>query len=68
MDGAIRSVTDGSTFPPGLPRSVGTSHVLLHFDQVLLRLSNSVKVVYNEPQYDHGIKMEVHLDGAINKL
>ena len=36
--------TDGSTFHPGLPHSVGTSHVLLRCDQVLLRLSNSVKV------------------------
>ena len=30
--GALRSVTDCSTFPPGLPRSVGTSHVLLRCD------------------------------------
>ena len=44
----LRSVTDGSTFPPGLPRSVGTSHVLLRCDQVLLRLSSSVKVFYDE--------------------
>ena len=42
------SVTDGSTFPPGLPRSVGTSHVLLRCDQVLLRLSSSVKGFYDE--------------------
>ena len=45
---ARRSVTDGSTFPPGLPRSVGTSHVLLRCDQVLLRLSSSVKVFCDE--------------------
>ena len=44
LAGALRSVTDGSTFPPGLPRSVGTSHVLLRCAQVLLRLSSSVKV------------------------
>ena len=40
----LRSVTDGSTFPPSLPRSVGTPHVLLRCDQVLLRLSSSAKV------------------------
>ena len=39
----VRSVTDGSTFHPGLSRSVGTSHVLLRCDQVLLRLSSCVK-------------------------
>ena len=43
LAGALRSVTDGSTFHPGLSRSVGTSHVLLRCDQVLLRLSSSVK-------------------------
>ena len=43
----LRSVTDGSTFPPGLPRFVGTSHVLLRCDQVLLGLSSSVKVFYD---------------------
>ena len=43
LAGALRSVTDGSTFHPGLPRSVGTSHVLLRCDQVLLRLSSCVK-------------------------
>ena len=46
--GALRSVTDGSTFHPGLPRSVGTSHVLLRCDQVLLRLSSSVKIFYDK--------------------
>ena len=44
----LRSLTDGSTFPPGLLRSVGTSHVLLRCDQVQLRLSSSVKVFYDE--------------------
>ena len=39
LDGALRSVTDCSTFPPGLLRFVGPSHVLLRCDQVLLRLS-----------------------------
>ena len=44
LAGALRSVTDGSTFHPGLPRSVGASHVLLRSDQVLLlRLSSSVE-------------------------
>ena len=59
----LGSVTDGSTYHPGLPRSVWTSHVLLRYDQVLLRLSSSVKVFYDktwamngEPQYAHGIK------------
>ena len=31
-----------------LPRSVGTSHVLLRCGQVLLRLSSSVKVFYDK--------------------
>ena len=44
----LRSVTGDSTFPPGLPRFVGTSHVLLRCDKVLLRLSSSVKVFYDE--------------------
>ena len=44
LAGVLRSVTNGSTFPPGLPRSVGTSNVLLRCDPVLLRLSSSVKV------------------------
>ena len=48
LAGALRSVTDCSTFPPGLLCSVGTSHVLLRCDQVLLRLSSSVKVLYDE--------------------
>ena len=48
LAGALRSVTDCSTFPPGLLRSVGTPHVLLRCDQVLLRLSSSVKVFYYE--------------------
>ena len=59
---------DGSTFPPGLPRSVGTSHVLLRCDQVLLRLSSSVKVFLGDewclnpicPRY----KEEVHKAAA----
>ena len=46
--GALRSVTDGSTVHSGLPRSVGTSHVVLRCDQVLLRLSSSVKVFYEK--------------------
>ena len=44
LAGALRSVTDGSTFHHGLPRSVGTSHVLLRCDQVQLCLPSSVKV------------------------
>ena len=48
VTGALRSVTDDSTFPPGLPRSAGTSHVSLRSDQVLLRLSSSVMVFYDE--------------------
>ena len=48
LAGALRSATNGSTFHPGLPRSVWTSHVLLRCDQVLLRLSSSVKVFYNK--------------------
>ena len=51
----LRSVTDGSTFPPGLPRSVGTSHVLLRCNQVLLRLSSSVKVFYDETWAMNGV-------------
>ena len=47
LDGSLRSVTDCSTFPPGQLRSVGTSHVLLRCDQVLLRLSSFVKVFYD---------------------
>ena len=59
------SVTVGCTFPPDLPRSVGTSHVSSRFDQVLPRLSSSVKVSYGETwttvlfepvQCAHGIK------------
>ena len=53
--GALRSVTDGSTFPPGLPRSVGISHVLLRCNQVLLRLSSSVKVIYDETWAMNGV-------------
>ena len=41
---ALRCVKDCSTFPPGLLRTVETSHVLLRCDQVLLRLPSSVKV------------------------
>ena len=48
LAGAQRSVTDCSTFPPGLLRSVGFSHVLLRYDQVLLRISSSVKVFCDE--------------------
>ena len=55
LAGAIRSVTDGSTFHPGLPRSVGTSHILLRCDQVLLRLSSSVKVVYDKMWAMNGV-------------
>ena len=51
----LRSVTDGSTFPPRLPRSVGTSHVLLRCNQVLLRLSSSVKVFYDETWVMNGV-------------
>ena len=55
LAGALRSVTDGSTFHPGLPRSVGTSHVLLRCDQVLLRLSSSVKVIYDKTWAMNGV-------------
>ena len=55
LAGALRSVTDGSTFPPGLPRSVGTSHDLLRCDQVLVRLSSSVKVFYDETWAMNGV-------------
>ena len=48
VTGALRSVMDDSTFLPGLPRSVGTCHVLLRSDQALLCLSSSVKVFYDE--------------------
>ena len=41
-----RSVTDACTFPPGLPRSDGTSHVLLLYNQGLPRLLRSVKAHY----------------------
>ena len=34
--------------PPGLSRSVGTSHVLLRANQVLLHLSSSIQVFYSE--------------------
>ena len=44
LAGGLGSVTDSSTFPRGLSHSVGTSHILLGCDQVLLRLSSSVKV------------------------
>ena len=60
-DGALHLGPGSSTvdrkFPPGLPRSVGTSHVLSRFDQVLPRISSYVKVSYAEtwttggPQY-----------------
>ena len=46
---------DGSTFHPGLLRSVGTSHVLLRCDQVLLRLSSSVKVFYDKTWAMNGV-------------
>ena len=55
LAGALRSVTDGSTFHPGLPRSVATSHVLLRCDQVLLRLSSSVKVFYDKTWAMNGV-------------
>ena len=55
LGGTLRSVTDGSTFPPGLPRSVWTSHVLLRCDQVLLRLSSSVKVFYDKTWAMNGV-------------
>ena len=55
LAGALRSVTDCSTFPPGLLRSVGTSHVLLRCDQVLLCLSSSVKVFYDETWAMNGV-------------
>ena len=52
------TVCHGSTFHPGLPRSVGTSRVLLRCDQVLLRLSSYKMwaMMVFEPQYAHGIK------------
>ena len=57
----LRSVTDGSTFSPGLPRSVGTSHVLLRCNQVLLRLSSSVKVFYEETWPMNGVRAPICL-------
>ena len=42
-------------FPPSLPRSVGTSHVVLRCDQVLIRLSSSVKVFYAETWAMNGV-------------
>ena len=51
----LRSVKDGSTSPPGLSRYVGTSHVLLRCEQVLLRLSSSVKVFYDETWAMNGV-------------
>ena len=70
---ALRSVTDGFTFPPSLPRSVGTSHVLLRCGEVLLRLSSSVKVFCDETWAMNGVwaticpryKEEVHKAAAI---
>ena len=53
--GALRSVRDGSMFPPGLLRFVGTSHVLLRCNQVLLRLSSSVKVIYDKTLVMNGV-------------
>ena len=50
-----RSVTDDSTFPPGLPRSVWTSHVLLRCNQVLLRLSGTLKVFYDQTWSMNGV-------------
>ena len=72
----LRSVTDGSTFHPGLPRSVRASHVLLRCDQVLLRLSSSVKVFYDKTWTMNGVsapicpryKEEVHKAAAIVRL
>ena len=68
----LRSVTDDSTFHPGLSRSVGTSYVLLRCDQVLLRLSSSVKVFYDKTWAMNGVlapictryKEEVHKAAA----
>ena len=73
LAGALRSVTDGSTFHPDLSRSVGTSYVLLRCDQVLLRLSSSVKVFYDKTWAMNGVwapictryKEEVHKAAAI---
>ena len=49
-DGALRSrsryVTDACTFPHGLSRSDGTSHVSLPYYQGLSRLSSPVKAHY----------------------
>ena len=47
------------TFPSGLPRSVGTSHVLLRCDQVLLRLSSFVKVFYDETWAMNGVRAPI---------
>ena len=43
-----RSTTVDCTFPPSLPRSVGTSHISPRLDQVLPRLSSSVKISNGE--------------------
>ena len=50
-----RSSTVDCMFLPGLPRSVGTSHVLSRFDHVLPRLSSSVKVSYAETGTTGGV-------------
>ena len=50
-----RQRTDRSSFPPSLPSSVGSSHVLLRCDQVLLLLSSSVKVFYDETWAMNGV-------------
>ena len=64
LAGALRSVTDGSTFHPGLPRSVGTSTVcyvaikFCYVYQVLSRFSTIKRgrwMVF-EPKYAHDIK------------
>ena len=55
LAGTLRSVTDCSPFPPGLLHSVGTSHVLLGCDQVVLRLSSSANVFYDETWAMNGV-------------
>ena len=73
LAGTLRSVTDCSMFPPDLLRSVGASQVLLRCDQVLLRLSSSVKVFYDETWAMNGVwspicpqcKNEVHKAATI---
>ena len=52
---ARRRIIVCSAFPTGLPRSVGTWHVFLRCDQVVLHLSSSVKVFYDKTLAMNGV-------------